>query len=257
MELHIWQIILITFVAFLKAVDFNTTQLCCFNSIVWGTVTGIILGDLTTGLLVGGTIQLMSLGAVAIGGASMPDYPIAAIIATTIAITTGQGPEVGLALGIPVGMLGVQFDIVAKITNGFIARKSQKYANTGKFKKMTGILLICPMIMGLVAAIPVFISITLGKGMVEFILNVMPVWFSKGLTIAGGMLPVVGIAMLLIYMPAKKYLNYILIGFVFAAYLKLPILAVAIIGFALAFNLYKNRMKEETTVMVGGMNKDE
>lgn len=56
-----------------------------------GPITGLLLGDLSTGLLIGGTLQLMALGVAAIGGASVPNYGVAAIIATTIAVLTGQG----------------------------------------------------------------------------------------------------------------------------------------------------------------------
>lgn len=250
--MQVWQIVLITLIAFIKAVDMYGTQIFTFNSIIYGAIVGLILGDLQTGLLVGGTIQLMSLGVASIGGSSVPDYPTATIIATAIAITTGQGMKAGLALGLPVGMLGVQLDVMAKIANGFIARKSQAYANKRQFNKMTGILFICPVLIGLTAALPVFISITLGKGVVEAILNFMPAWFTGGLTIAGKILPVVGIAVLLRFMPVKKYMDYLLIGFVAAAYLKVPILGVAIVGFALAYNLYKKRLSESTMAFAGG-----
>lgn len=66
----------------------------------------------------------------------------------------------------------------------------------------------------------------------------MPSWVTNGLAIAGGILPVVGIAILLHYMPVKKYLMYILIGFALSAFLKMPILGVAIIGFGFAYNMF-------------------
>ena len=43
----------------------------------------------------------MSLGVAAIGGSSVPDYGVATIIACAFAKTTGQGPEVGLTIGLP------------------------------------------------------------------------------------------------------------------------------------------------------------
>lgn len=250
--MNVWQIVLITIIAFIKAVDMYGTQLFTFNSIVFGAIVGLILGDVKMGLLVGGTIQLMSLGVAGIGGASVPDYPTATIIATTIAITTGKGMAAGLAIGIPVGMLGVQLDVMAKIANGFIARKSQSYANKKEFSKMTGVLFICPILIGLTAALPVFISITLGKNVVEAILNFMPLWFTGGLAIAGKVLPVVGVAVLLHFMPVKKYMEYLLIGFVAAAYLKVPMLGVAIVGFALAYGLYKRKLNEGALALAGG-----
>ena len=44
--------------------------------------------------------------------------------------------------------------------------------------------------------------------------------------------------MLLHYMPAKKYFNYILIGFVLSAYMGVPILGIAFLGVALAYKFY-------------------
>jgi PTS system mannose-specific IIC component len=54
------------------------------------------------------------------------------------------------------------------------------------------------------------------------------------------MLPVVGVAMLMRYMPTKRYIWALLGGFIMAAYMKLPILAVSIIGFALAVFIYNS-----------------
>lgn len=110
------QIILITLVAYWKMTDTVTLQLFAFNTIVCGWLVGLIMGDVATGLYIGATLQLMSMGVVAVGGSSMPDYPVAAIIATAIACSTGRGMEAGLAIGLPVAMLGVNFDVIYKIS---------------------------------------------------------------------------------------------------------------------------------------------
>lgn len=254
MQIQAWQIILITILAFIKAVDMYGTQILPFNSIIFGTLAGLIMGDVNTGIVVGGTIQLMSLGAAGLGGASMPDYPTAAIIATVISIASGKGIAVGLPVGIAVGLLGVQLDIIAKILNGFIAKKSQDYANKRQFKKMISILWICPVLIGLTAALPTFLSVAFGVTAVNFVLNVMPVWFTDGLAIAGGLLPVIGVGMLLNFMPAKKYFSFVIVGFVLAAYLKLTILPIALIGGACASEIFKRKLDEQKhqAVIAGG-----
>lgn len=242
MELSFIQILLITAVAYLKMTDTMTTQLFAFNTIICGWVTGLICGDANTGLMIGATMQLMSMGVVAVGGSSMPDYPIAAIIGTTIAITTGKGMEAGLAIGLPVAMLGVNFDVIYKIFNGFLMRKEQNLAQKGEFNKMLNIIRISPIFYGLCSAIPVLIAITLGTTVVNDVLEFMPKWFTDGLTIAGGLLPAVGLSMLLMYMPTKKYWSFLLVGFVLAAYLKVPVLGVAAVGLAAAYEIFKNQV---------------
>ncbi len=257
MSFTVLQVILITLLAFIKHIDYYGIPMLFVNyPVFWGLFTGIIVGDVNTGLVVGGTVQLMALGVSGFGGSSVPDYGTTTIIAT--AIGTKMGIEAGLALGIPVGMLGVQFDVIVKILNGFVVKKSQEYANKKEFKKMNLVLWICPILFGLSAAIPVFISLTLGTTAVNFLLNNMPTWFISGLTLAGNMLPAVGIAMLLRFMPLKQYINYFLIGFVISAFLKMPVIGVAIVGFALAFDLYKRREHEASlNISGGGDNEDE
>ncbi|MFR3878400.1 MAG: PTS sugar transporter subunit IIC [Collinsella sp.] len=106
-------------------------------------------------------IQLMQLGVAGFGGSSIPDYGTMAIIATAYGVTLGA--DTGLAIGLPVGMLGIQLDVIVKILNGFVVEKSQKFCDEGKFKQMNAILWVCPALFGLCAALPVFVSVTLGQ----------------------------------------------------------------------------------------------
>lgn len=138
------QIILITLVAYWKMTDTVTLQLFAFNTIVCGWLVGLIMGDAATGLYIGATLQLMSMGVVAVGGSSMPDYPVAAIIATAIACSTGRGMEAGLAIGLPVAMLGVNFDVIYKIFNGFLMHKEMSLIEEGKFKSFLNLIKVSP-----------------------------------------------------------------------------------------------------------------
>ena len=184
MHFTIFQIIMLTVLAFIKHVDYYGIPMIFVNyAVFWGLFTGVLMGDIKTGLIVGGTVQLMSLGVAGFGGSSVPDYGTCAIIAT--AFGSQLGVEAGLAIGLPVGMLGVQLDVIVKILNGFVVRKSQEYANKREFKKMNSVLWLGPIFFGLSAAIPVFIAVTLGQSAVNYVLDVLPSWFMDGLTLAG------------------------------------------------------------------------
>lgn len=257
--LSAWQIIIITLLAFLVPIDKYGMTFGLRWPIIPAFIMGFILGDMQTALYVGGTLQLMSLGVASIGGSSVPEYSTAAIIAVTIAVVTKKGMEAGLAIGLPVAMLGVQLDVFGKILNGFVVRKSQDYAIKKEFDKMLRVLMVGPVITGLTAAVPVFIAISMGPEVVNRILEVTPAWFISGLTVAGKVLPAVGIAMLLNYMPVKKYVYYLLLGFFFAAYLKVPILGVTIIGLVASMKYYSENQKigsgtsATNTVDIGGL----
>ena len=230
----ILQVVLLTLLAFIKHVDYYGIPMIFVNyAVFWGLITGVVIG---------GTIQLMQLGVAGFGGSSIPDYGTMAIIATAYGVTLGA--DTGLAIGLPVGMLGIQLDVIVKILNGFVVEKSQKFCDEGKFKQMNAILWVCPVLFGLCAALPVFVSVTLGQPAVNWLLEVMPQWFLSGLTLAGKMLPAVGIAMLLRYMPTGKYFQYLLAGFFLSAFLNVPIIGAAIVGFALAIAFYQRAERD-------------
>lgn len=236
--LQIWQIVAITLLAFMVPIDKYGLTVGLRWPIITAIILGLILNDMKTALFIGGTLELMALGVTSIAGSSVPEYSTAAIIAIVVATQTGQSVEAGLALGLPVAMFSVQLDVLAKIVNGFIVRKSQIYANNSQFNKMKYILLLGPLMMGLTAAVPVLLAITLGAAAIKEVLAVMPYWFSNGLTIAGRVLPAVGIALLLNYMPVRRYFQYLLAGFFFVAWLNVPILGVTVVGLIAAIHYY-------------------
>ena len=72
----------------------------------------------------------------------------------------------------------------------------------------------------------------------------IPTWFTTGLEVAGNMLPVLGVGLLLHYMPVKKHLSFLIVGFVLSAYLNLPILGVALLGAAAGYIIYRNETEK-------------
>ena len=81
MEFSIIQVALVFVVTFIAAIDQFDFLESLYQPIVTGAVIGLILGDLNTGLLVGGTYQLMTIGNMPIGGAQPPNAVIGGIIA--------------------------------------------------------------------------------------------------------------------------------------------------------------------------------
>ena len=238
-----FQALVLMILTCVAAYDAYGTQLQFFTSkVVIGFILGLVFGDVTTGLYLGGTLQLMSMGVVGLAGASVPNYTVATLVAVPIAIAAGGSYEAGLAIGIPVAMLYVQLDIIHKILNGIVARWSQNYCNKKEFGKMNNILWLGTVMQVLTYLVPVGISVFVGINAINTILAVLPAWFMGGLKVAGKILPVVGIAMLLNYMPAQRYINYLIIGFVLYAYINIPMLGIALVGFALAFKFFKDEL---------------
>ena len=78
--------------------------------------------------------------------------------------------------------------------------------------------------------------------------DVIPEWLTGGLAVAGGMLPAVGIAILLRFLPVKNFITYLMIGFLAVAYLKMPMFGVALLGLALAILQFKNLIGKQNNL---------
>lgn len=239
-----WQILLLTCLAFWMIIDQLTVGILSNYPLLIGFVAGIIMGDIKTGLVVGATLQLMVLGVGTYGGASMPDFMTGAIVGTAYAVMTGKGLDFAIGLAVPVGLLMVQLDVLARFLNVFLLHKVDKYIKDNKPDK-AGRTVVCGVFpWGLSRAIPVFVMLIVGEQFIMQVLAVTPQWLTDGLKVSGGILPVVGIAILLRYLPTKKFISFLIVGFIAAAYLKVPMLGVALLGLAMAVFYYQQNIKK-------------
>ena len=96
-------------------------------------------------------------------------------------------------------------------------------------------------------AVPVFLASYFGGPAVESVLDFIPEQVFDGLTVAAGIIPVVGMGMLLMMMMGKNMWIFLLLGFVFSAYLGLGTIAISLIGISLAalYDLIINKNEKE------------
>lgn len=245
-------VILCLYVAFAQ-LDAISIQIGPYSPLFAGTVAGLVLGDMRTGLLVGGTLQLMTLGVATYGGASVPDFLSGAIMGTAYAIISGKGPEYGIGLAVPIGLLLTQLDVLGRMCNTYFQHRADRYALEGNYKgvEISNLMGMLPWTLSRV--IPVFLGLYFGEAFVKLITEHMPVWLITGLKTAGGLLPALGIAILMRYLPMKKFYPFYIFGFVVMAYggSAFSIVGVALLG--VAFAGFYVMLKKELLVS-GGVN---
>ncbi|MEG1461877.1 MAG: PTS sugar transporter subunit IIC, partial [Anaerorhabdus sp.] len=212
-----------------------------------GPVIGLIMGDLPTGLIVGGSVELMYMGVLPIGGSVPPNAQIAGMLSTVFAITNGGNPEIGIALALPIGLLAQLLIMFAWNINIYLMHRADKYIEEGNIKKVEMTHLLGLPIFFTVFFIPTFLAIYFGSDFVNGIVAAMPPVLTDGLKLASGILPAVGLAMLLKMMNFKKYWPFFLGGFILAVYMNLNVLAVSLLAFSIASALFimKNDKKSD------------
>jgi len=206
-----------------------------FRPLIAGFVTGLIVGDVKTGMLIGGTLELMALGVYTYGGATIPDYTVGAILGTYFG--KGGNFDVGFALAVPAALLLTQVDILNRFLNFVFVHRADRYAEAGDDKGFDRMMAYTShIIWGLSRAIPVFLAVAFGEPVVKAVSTFFDQypWINKGITAAGGILPALGFAMLLKILPVEKYPAFLILGFVLFAYLKVPLVGVALVGLAVA-----------------------
>lgn len=214
-----------------------------------GAVVGLILGDFTQGLIIAGTIELMWLGTNNIGAYQPPDVISGSIVGVAIGIMSGGGVGAGVAVAVPVALLVQQLAMVVMTGNISLVNAADKAIESGNLKAIDRLQYLGGFNFFLSRAIPVFIAVFLGAPAVDAALNFIPASVLQGLTIASGIIPAVGIALLLSMMMKKDMWIFFIVGFTISAYLGLSIIPVALLGIALAgiYDLINNKAESTTT----------
>ncbi len=206
-----------------------------FRPLIAGFGAGIIVGDVQTGMLIGGTLELMALGVYTYGGATIPDFTVGAILGTYFGRDAGF--EVGISLAIPAALLLTQVDVLNRFLNFIFVHRADAYAEAGDERGFMRMMWwTSHLIWGLSRAIPVFLAVAFGQPAVEAVSRFFEnnPWFNSGISVTGGILPALGFAMLLKILPVSTYPAFLLIGFVLYAYLEVPLVGIALAALAIA-----------------------
>ena len=95
---------------------------------------GLILGDLTTGIIIGGTLEVFFLGQMAIGSYIPPDAAVGGVLGTAFAINAGLGAEMALTMAIPIAIIATSFQNVLWSIFSMTSKIADKYAAKGNEK---------------------------------------------------------------------------------------------------------------------------
>ena len=99
----------------------------------------------------------------------------------------------------------------------------------------------------LVRAIPVSLAIYFGKGLVDWLLSSVPQVVTDIISVLGGVLPALGIAMLMnIVIKEKIQLIFFFVGFVLIAFAELNMIAVVFLAALVAYIVYLATGKKTT-----------
>lgn len=222
--------ILIGLIGALGVMDFQLGSLYINRPIVLGPLVGLVLGDVTQGLIIGANLELFFMGAVSIGAYIPPDSIVGGILATAFAISTGNSTEAAIALAMPIGLISLAVGNFLNVFNSVILRFTDRYAEEGKYGGIVATHWMIGMLNVLRRFLLVFFAFYLGVDKMQGLIDAIPTVLIDGMDAAAGLLPALGFAMLMRMILNKQIIPYFFLGFICAAYLGMPVLGVAILG---------------------------
>jgi fructoselysine and glucoselysine-specific PTS system IID component len=223
--------------------DFLGTTLLS-RPLVLGPLVGLVLGDLTQGVIIGATLELIFMGNIKVGAAIPPDVVTGGVLGTAFAIISGKGPAIALAIAVPVSILAEMVISGLFVLRAVLNKKFNQYAEEGDYRKVQRLHIVSGLLRPFLMGIIILLALQLGAGVMKSFLDMIPAWVQSGLQVAGNMLPALGFALLMNLMFNKTVAPYFFLGFVLAAYLKLPVIAIGGLGVIIALIVTQVTPKE-------------
>ncbi len=164
--------------------------------IVVAPITGLLLGDFKTGIIMGASLESIFMGISAIGGAVPADATSASIIAVAFTILNGASQEAGLAIAMPIGAVmssfgALEMALVAAPLVPYWEKLAQEDMNKFCIQNY-----IFSALYQLIPAAVMFIAVAYGVEGLNNFLGMLPGWVMTGLNAASGMMTAVGFAIL-------------------------------------------------------------
>lgn len=202
--------------------------------LVLGPLVGLVLGDLHQGIVIGASLELIFMGNIKVGAAIPPDVVTGGVLGTAFAILSGKGTGIALALAIPISILAEMLLSALFVSRSMLNKPFMRYALAGDWRAVQRLHVVSGFVKPILMALVGFLALQLGAGAMKAFLDRIPSWVNTGLQVAGNLLPALGFALLMNLLFQKRVAPYFFLGFILAAFLKLPVIAIGGLGVIIA-----------------------
>jgi fructoselysine and glucoselysine-specific PTS system IIC component len=216
--------------------------------LVMGMLVGLVLGDLKTGIMTGATLELVWLGAMAIGASNPPDMTSGSILGTAYVITTNAEPAAAVLLAVPVSILMITlWNFVMMTIIPLLGAKADAYAEQGNSKGVDMMHHVANIVQTVPLAFFVALAFYLGQPVIERIVENIPPFITSGLDYAMSIIPAIGLALIARMILTKKLAAFLFLGFILAAYFEMSIIGITCIAVIIVtlWSLNANRIVQK------------
>ena len=203
--------------------------------LVSGFLMGLVMGKPVEGTIIGATMNLIYLGHITAGGTMPGDMALAGYLGTGLALAANLDVNAALSLAVPLGLLGTIVWFTRMSVDSVFCHWADRYAEAGDCQKVWLMNWLPAQALLFVIKVPIVtLAAFYGPNVVSGLLAMVGDTFIHGLSVAGGMLPALGIALNLRSILKKQIIPYFVLGFILVVYFKLDIIGVSLVGTIIA-----------------------
>ena len=196
------------------------------------------MGQPIQGMMIAAAINLPYVGFITAGG-SMPGNPqFAGPVGTALALVSGLDITTATTVGVILGSVTVLVWTVYMSVNAFWVHLAENFLQAGNIRAMRFCNYVPSFfVSALINGVPAFLIVMLGAPFGEW-LQTFPQWIVDAFDIIGGIMPALGIAMLLQYLNKPKLTPFFFLGFALAAFGGLSTMVITFVGACIAILIY-------------------
>jgi len=217
------EIVLISLIGGLISIDRAAAfQIMVSRPVVTAPLIGMILGDVMMGIKAGLIIELLWIGALPVGASVPPDETIVSILVPSLAIwqsriTGTEGLDalaLALIMTIPLAILAQRLDSKIREKNIDSAHAADRFADEGRYDDVGK-----ECLRGLKRfysgySLLIFFSLFLGAAIFPYIYSLLPPFFLKGLERLYYVLPIIGLASLMVSTRVRNSIKLFFLSFI-------------------------------------------
>jgi PTS system mannose-specific IIC component len=247
------QLILLVIVAAIAGMGSVLDEAQFHRPLVACTLVGLVLGDIQTGIILGGTLEMLALGWMNVGAAMAPDAALASVISAVLVIVGKQSIGAGIAIAIPIAAAGQVLTIFVRTITVFFQHLADKYAEKANTRGIEMCHIAGLLLQGIRVAVPAaIVGMLAGTDAVNAALAAIPPVITRGLQVSGGFIVVVGYAMVINMMEIKSLMQFFFIGFLLAAFTNFNLIGFGAVGVICAIFHIQSIAKQSNVVVAGG-----
>jgi len=211
-------------------------------------LVGLLLGDLKQGIIIGGSLELIWAGVVQVG-ATPTEVVTGSTVACGLAIINNLSVAEAITIAIPVGLLATLIGTINNtVTITLWSPMANKAVEEGNTKKIWWLGIAGCATQAVMYFLVVFLAVAAGSAAVQAVIDAIPQVIRDGLSNASKILPAVGIGILMQFSFDKKFVGFLLLGFLMPTFAGFGSIANALFGLAIAlvyFFLKPNEVEDD------------